>query len=83
VYGIQLRRFLAFDDEQQRLTALEQGVIDVEVTFTSDPRLADGSIVPLRDDSGLDIPRVRPHRTQDRPPVRGGRDGAALRRRGP
>lgn len=53
VYGVEFRRFLAFDDEQQRLTALEQGVIDVEVTFTTDPRLAEGSIVLLRDDRGL------------------------------
>lgn len=53
VYGIRFRRFVAFDDEQQRATALEQGVIDVEVTFTTDPRLADGSMVLLRDDRGL------------------------------
>jgi osmoprotectant transport system substrate-binding protein len=53
VYGIRFRRFLAFDDITQRVTALEQGVIDVEVTFTTDPRLADGSIVLLRDDKGL------------------------------
>lgn len=53
VYGITFRRFLAFDDASQRRTALEQGVIDVEVTFTTDPQLAAGSIVPLRDDKGL------------------------------
>lgn len=53
VYGIRFRRFLAFDDEQKRLAALAQGVIDVEVTFTTDPRLADGSIVLLADDRGL------------------------------
>jgi len=53
VYGINFRRFVAFDDAGQRLTALEQGVIDVEVTSTTDPRLASGSIVMLRDDKGL------------------------------
>jgi osmoprotectant transport system substrate-binding protein len=53
VYGIHFGRFEAFDDETQRFTALEQGVIDVEVTFTTDPRLLDGSIVLLRDDRGL------------------------------
>jgi len=53
VYGITFGRFLAFDDASQRLTALREGVIDVEVTFTTDPQLATGSIVPLRDDKGL------------------------------
>lgn len=53
VYGIHFARFEAFDDETQRFTALQQGVIDVEVTFTTDPRLLDGSIVLLRDDLGL------------------------------
>lgn len=53
VYGIAFRRFAAFDDTSQRLTALQQGVIDVEVTFTTDPQVADGSIVLLRDDKGL------------------------------
>lgn len=53
VYGIHFRRFEAFDDERLRTIALEQGVIDVEVTFTTDPRLLDGSIVLLRDDKGL------------------------------
>ena len=53
VYGITFSGFRAFDDAAQRLTALQQGVIDVEVTFTTDPRLADGSIVLLRDDKGL------------------------------
>jgi len=40
-------------DASQRLTALREGVIDVEVTFTTDPQLATGSIVPLHDDKGL------------------------------
>jgi osmoprotectant transport system substrate-binding protein len=53
VYGMRFKRFEAFDDQQQRATALEQGVIDAEVTFTTDPHLADGSIVLLRDDKGL------------------------------
>ena len=54
VYGLHFRSFIAFDDPAQRLTALEQGVIDVEVTFTTDPHLADGTIVLLRDDKGLE-----------------------------
>jgi osmoprotectant transport system substrate-binding protein len=53
VYGIRFGRFMAIDDTNQRLAALQQGVIDVEVTFTTDPQLAGGSIVLLRDDKGL------------------------------
>lgn len=53
VYGLHFREFVAFDDEGQRATALEQGVIDVVVTFTTDPRLADGGLVLLRDDRHL------------------------------
>jgi osmoprotectant transport system substrate-binding protein len=53
VYGVRFGSFAAFDDERQRATALAQGVIDVEVTFTTDPRLAGGSLVLLRDDKGL------------------------------
>lgn len=53
VYGIRFRRFVAYDDLAQRSAALDQGVIDAEVTFTTDPRLADGSLVALRDDRHL------------------------------
>jgi glycine betaine/choline ABC-type transport system substrate-binding protein len=47
------RAFDAFDDAAQRETALTEGVIDVEVTFSTDGRLATGALVPLRDDKGL------------------------------
>jgi osmoprotectant transport system substrate-binding protein len=53
VYGMTFQGFRAIDDQQQRYTALEQGVIDVEATITTDPRLADGSLVLLSDDRGL------------------------------
>ncbi|HEY8301115.1 MAG TPA: ABC transporter substrate-binding protein [Jatrophihabitans sp.] len=53
VYGIRFRRFAAYDDLAQRSAALDQGVIDAEVTFTTDPRLADGSLVALRDNRHL------------------------------
>lgn len=56
VYGIAFRAFLPFDDVGQRATALTEGVIDVEVTFTTDPRLAEGSFVLLQDDAQLQPP---------------------------
>ena len=42
-----------FDDETQRATALDEGVIDVAVTFTTDGQLATGRLVLLRDDRRL------------------------------
>lgn len=54
VYGMEVRRFLALDSESQRMTALEQGVIDIAVTFTTDGRLATGAAVPLVDDKRLE-----------------------------
>lgn len=54
VYGIAVRRFVALDSESQRVTALEQGVIDIAVTFSTDGRLATGAAVPLIDDKRLE-----------------------------
>ncbi len=53
VYGLQVRRFVAVDSESQRATALEEGVIDVGVTFSTDGRLRAGSAVALVDDKHL------------------------------
>jgi osmoprotectant transport system substrate-binding protein len=53
VYGLKVKQFLAFDDEKQRATALDEGVIDVAVTFTTDGQLATGRLVLLRDDRRL------------------------------
>lgn len=66
VYGIDFRSFVPFDDLQQRYQALTEGVVDVEVTFTTDPRVADGSLVLLRDDRALQpvesvVPLVTDH----------------------
>ncbi len=54
VYGIQVRRFVPLDSASQRATALEEGVIDIEVTFTTDGRVAPGSFVLLTDDKHLE-----------------------------
>ncbi|MDQ1745038.1 MAG: osmoprotectant transport system substrate-binding protein [Pseudonocardiales bacterium] len=53
VYGIRVRRFVPLDDASQRATALEEGVIDVGVTFSTDGRLAAGPTVALVDDKRL------------------------------
>jgi osmoprotectant transport system substrate-binding protein len=53
VYRLEFKKFVAIDDEGQRATALAEGVIDVAVTFTTDGRLATGSLVLLQDDRGL------------------------------
>jgi osmoprotectant transport system substrate-binding protein len=53
VYGLQVKQFLAFDDQGQRIAALEEGVIDVAAGFTTDGWLATGKLVLLRDDRGL------------------------------
>lgn len=54
VYGMHVRHFLPLDSESQRATALEEGMIDVGVTFTTDGRLAAGSVVALVDDKHLE-----------------------------
>lgn len=53
VYGLRVAKFVAFDDEAQRAAALDEGVIDVAVTFTTNGRLATGSLVLLADDRRL------------------------------
>ncbi len=53
VYGVHMKQFLAFDDETQRMTALQEGVIDVAVMFTTDGELATGELTLLRDDRRL------------------------------
>lgn len=53
VYGLSFARFLPFDTEQQRVTALRDGVVDVAVLDTTDGNLATGDLVLLSDDRRL------------------------------
>ena len=53
VYGVHIKKFLPFDDQAQRATALDEGVIDVAVTFTTDGHLATERLVLLQDDRKL------------------------------
>lgn len=53
VYGVHVKQFVPFDDQAQRATALDEGVIDVAVTFTTDGQLATGRLVLLQDDRHL------------------------------
>jgi osmoprotectant transport system substrate-binding protein len=53
LYGIRFRAFKAFDEAAQRQSALTEGVVDVELTFSTDGRLATGEFVPLRDNKHL------------------------------
>jgi osmoprotectant transport system substrate-binding protein len=53
VYGLRFARFLPFGTEQQRVTALRDGVVSAAVLFTTDANLADGSLVLLTDDRHL------------------------------
>jgi osmoprotectant transport system substrate-binding protein len=52
-YGIRVARFMPFDGESQRATALIEEVVDVAVMFTTDGRLATGDLVLLDDDRAL------------------------------
>jgi osmoprotectant transport system substrate-binding protein len=52
-YGIYVERFMPFDTEEQRATALVDEVVDVAVMFSTDGRLATGDLVRLEDDKGL------------------------------
>ena len=52
-YGLRFARFLPFDTESQRATALVDEVADVAVMFTTDGRLATGDLVLLDDDGAL------------------------------
>ena len=53
VYGLRFARFLPFDTEQQRVTALKEGVVDAAVLTTTDGNLAAGGLVLLADDRHL------------------------------
>ena len=53
VYGLGFARFLPFDTEPQRVTALREGVVDVAVLDTTDGNLAAGDLVLLSDDRHL------------------------------
>jgi osmoprotectant transport system substrate-binding protein len=52
-YGLGFARFLPFDTEPQRVTALREGVVDVAVLDTTDGNLAVGDLVLLSDDRHL------------------------------
>jgi osmoprotectant transport system substrate-binding protein len=53
VYKLGFARFLSFDTEPQRVTALRDGVVDVAVLDTTDGNLAVGDLVLLADDRHL------------------------------
>ncbi len=53
VYGLQFARFVPLDTEQERVDAIEQGVVDVVVLDTTDGYLASGDLVLLADDRQL------------------------------
>jgi len=52
-YGLGFARFLPFDTEAQRVSALGLGVVDVAVLDTTDGNLAAGDLVLLADDHRL------------------------------
>lgn len=52
-YGLAFGRFVPYDSGSQRFTALQQGVVDVAVVFTTDGLLATEELVLLADDRGL------------------------------
>ena len=56
VYGLHFAGFLPFDQEDQRVVALDQQVVDVAVMFTSEGELATGRFVLLEDDRHLQPP---------------------------
>lgn len=53
VYGLHFARFLPFDTERQRFAAVQQGVVDVAVMFSTDGYLAAGDLAWLTDDRHL------------------------------
>jgi len=53
VYGLRFARFEAFDEENERITALEEQVVDVALLDTTDGVLATGNFVLLTDDRHL------------------------------
>jgi osmoprotectant transport system substrate-binding protein len=52
-YGLRFARFLPFDTEQQRVTALRDGVVNVAVLFTTDGNLGTEGLVLLADNRRL------------------------------
>jgi osmoprotectant transport system substrate-binding protein len=52
-YGLRFARFLPFDTEGQRVTALQQGVVNAAVLFTTDGNLAAGDLALLADNRHL------------------------------
>ena len=52
-YGLRFARFLSFGTESERVTALNDGVVNAAVLFTTDGNLADGSLVLLADNRHL------------------------------
>ena len=53
VYGLEFARFVPLDTEQERIEALEHGVVDVVVTGTTGGHLVSGDLVLLADDRQL------------------------------
>ncbi len=53
VYGLRFAKFLPLDTEQQRVAALQSGVADVAVLFTTDGYLATGEFTLLSDNRRL------------------------------
>ena len=53
VYGLSFAQFVPLSTQDQEQTALEQGVVDVAVMFTTDGHLADPSLTLLPDDRHL------------------------------
>jgi osmoprotectant transport system substrate-binding protein len=52
-YGLHVRQFIALDTEPQRVTALDEGVANVALMFSTDAELASGDLFFLADDRGL------------------------------
>jgi osmoprotectant transport system substrate-binding protein len=53
LYGLEFARFVPLVSGQERIDALEQGMVDVVVTGTTDGRLESGDLVLLADDRRL------------------------------
>jgi osmoprotectant transport system substrate-binding protein len=53
VYGLRFARFLPFDTEGQRVIALQQGVVNAAVLFTTDGNLATEDLALLTDNRHL------------------------------
>lgn len=56
VYRLRFARFLPLDTEQQRVTALQEGIANVAVLFTTGGYLATGGLVLLADNRHLQPP---------------------------